>query len=162
MTTKAAFNADEWQKLQQAPVTAGMYITLASPSIGDSLKEPMAVASRIAKAATESTGSELMQTLTGEFKDFATARASKPDLDMGQPDQVKQQALDNVRDAARLVEQKGTAAEAAEYKQWLYDLARASAEAAKEGDFMGIGGEKVNDAEREALDKLAGTLGLTV
>jgi hypothetical protein len=39
-------------------------------------------------------------------------------------------------------------------------VANDTAEAAKEGDFMGIGGEKVNQAERDALSQLATVLGV--
>jgi hypothetical protein len=43
-------------------------------------------------------------------------------------------------------------------KQLIYHTALASADAAKEGDFMGIGGVRVNDAEKAALSELASIL----
>ena len=49
-------------------------------------------------------------------------------------------------------------AEARPVKAWLYRVAVATAEAAKEGDFMGIGGVRVNDAEKAALAELAAIL----
>ncbi|MFO7632566.1 MAG: hypothetical protein R6W76_08510 [Caldilinea sp.] len=40
------------------------------------------------------------------------------------------------------------------------NVAVATAEAAKEGDFMGIGGVRVNEAEKAALQQLAEILGV--
>ena len=68
--------------------------------------------------------------------------------------------LDNVRKTGDVVDQKDEANEAIDFKMWLYKVANETAQAAKEGDFLGIGGEKVNKAESDALTELATVFGV--
>ena len=56
-----------------------------------------------------------------------------------------------------VVEQKSPA-EAEEYKQWLTSLAQKTAEASKEGGFLGIGGVKISDEESAAVNDLTSAL----
>jgi len=42
----------------------------------------------------------------------------------------------------------------------LFGVAKAVSEAAKEGAFLGMGGERVSDKEKAALENLKATLGL--
>jgi hypothetical protein len=51
--------------------------------------------------------------------------------------------------------------EAEEYKRWILSLARKTAEASKEGGFLGIGGTLVSDEESSALNALANELGMS-
>ncbi|MCB0091563.1 MAG: hypothetical protein KDE54_26915 [Caldilineaceae bacterium] len=162
MTTKSAFTDAEWKTLMQAPFVAGMYITMADPSLGDSFKESVAVASKVAKTARSASGTELLVALAGEFSDFSNAAGAKPEFSARDVDAIKAEALADVKAAATLLQQKATAAEAAEISQWLYDMGLTAAEAAKEGDFLGIGGVRVSDAEKAALAHLAQALGVSV
>ena len=52
-------------------------------------------------------------------------------------------------------------AEADEYKQWLTSLAQKTAEASKEGGFLGIGGVQVSKEENAAVNELSTALGLS-
>jgi hypothetical protein len=54
-----------------------------------------------------------------------------------------------------------SASEAEEYKRWLVALARKTAEASKEGGFLGIGGTVVSEEESSAVDELASALGVS-
>ena len=69
--------------------------------------------------------------------------------------------ISSCKQAADVVAQKSPA-EAEEYKRWLVSLARKTAEAAKEGGFLGIGGTRVSETEAAALKDLAATLGVSV
>lgn len=160
MTTKAAFSAEEWKILMQAPFVAGMYITVASPSLTDSIKESVAVASKVAKTAQSATGSELLNAIVSEFKDFSSAKQAQPDFAARDLEAVKSEALADMEAAAHLLNSKATAAEASEIQQWIYDVAVTAAEAAKEGDVLGIGGVRVSDEEKAALAQLAERLGV--
>jgi hypothetical protein len=50
--------------------------------------------------------------------------------------------------------------ESAAFKEWLVGLAEATAEAGKEGGFLGVGAVRVSDKERDALVRLRSELGL--
>jgi hypothetical protein len=62
--------------------------------------------------------------------------------------------------AAGTTAAKGSAAECDGFKHLLVSVAHKVAEASKEGGFLGIGGVTVNDAEKAAIQAIAGTLGV--
>ena len=160
MTKKSDFTPEEWQKLMEAPLAVSALITLASPALGDAIKESMALAKMIAKQAKSGDNSELMAALLGQLQDKEAAKAAQPQIESKDPQEVINQLLNDVSAAVEVLDAKATPEEAAEIKQWLYDAAVAVAEAAKEGDFMGIGGVRVNEAEKAMLQRIADTLGL--
>lgn len=160
MTSKADFSDSDWKLLVQAPSVAGMYITLASPSVTDSVKESMAVAGKISAAAKNADGGGLISAVVGEFKSFSNIRDAQPKFESRELDKIKVEALTSLRRAADVANGGTDAADATEYRQWVHDIATAAAEAAKEGDFLGIGGVRVNDEEKAALADIAGALGL--
>jgi hypothetical protein len=160
MTKKSDFTPEEWQQLMQAPMTVSALITLSSPALGDAVKESMAAAKMITKTAQSGDNSELLAALVGQFQDKKAAKAAQPKIESKDPQEIIAQLLDNVTATTALLDAKATPEEAAEIKQWLYDMAVVVAEAAKEGDFMGIGGERVNAAEKAMLQQISDTLGL--
>ena len=83
-----------------------------------------------------------------------------PELPKGQ-EGARTALINSCKQAADVVAQKSPA-EAEEYKRWLVLLAQKTAEAAKEGGFLGIGFTRVIDAEVTALKDLAAALGVNV
>ena len=79
--------------------------------------------------------------------------------DFAYPDEMKVQCLQACREVAALLSQKAPA-DAEAYKQWVYQSAQNSANAASEGGFFGIGGERVTAAETAALKEIATALGI--
>ena len=59
-----------------------------------------------------------------------------------------------------MLAKKATPEESTEVKQWLANVAKATAEATKEGGFLGFGGTLVSDEEKAALATIHSTLGL--
>jgi hypothetical protein len=56
---------------------------------------------------------------------------------------------------------KATPEEAEAFRRWLLTAAQGAADAAKEGGFMGFGGEQVSAGERQMMEQLRTTLGVT-
>ena len=160
MTTKADFTTDEWQSIVQAPMAIGGLVTLASPAIGDAMKESMSVAKKIAELAQNTGNEELLGALAEEFKSRATAKEAQLKLETRDPAAVKAQMLGVVQSAAAAIDAKAAPEEAAKAKQWLYSLGEAAANAAKEGDFMGIGGQRVSPEEEAVLGEIKTALGI--
>jgi hypothetical protein len=151
MTRKADFNAEEWETVTQGPVYAGMRVITADR--GGTLRESLAMG-RAYQAAREQHGeSELLDELV----------ASPPSIDKSRVQEaggeVATVAIDRIREAMRVLEEKGTPEEVDAYKRFVMSVAQAAASAHKEGGFLGIGGKKVSDAENEALDQISTTLG---
>ena len=149
MTTKAEFNAEEWERLVQAPALAGLMVILAER--GGKIRESIALGRAYAEARRDD-GSELLQQIV----------STAPQLDpasMGPADQLPAQLPERIREAVRIVEEKGTPEEALEYRQFILRLADVAAHAHKEGGVLGIGGKEVSPQEQAVLDQLASTLG---
>jgi len=186
MTTRSDYSQDEWDILKRSVVLPGLLISKASPSdfIGQAI-ETEVMLDTLKKMAKDETATQLLIALTGEM-----AVQPDPTLDGenedeaileeeaetdGQPqeasnlpppgqtgDQLQaQEWLENLRQAASIVEQKAVPGEATQYKQWLMQSAIKVAEAAKEGSFLGFGGQKVSAAEAKLLEEIAAALGLS-
>jgi hypothetical protein len=151
MTRKADFNAEEWSKVVDGPLYAGMYVISAER--GGTLRETVAM-SRVYQEARQRRGaSELLDELM----------KSPPSID---PERVREAGGDlsavttrELRDAMAILEGKATAAEVDDYKVFVMTVAQAAASAHKEGGFLGIGGKPISAAEDQALDQISAALG---
>jgi hypothetical protein len=156
MSKQTDYTPEEWKTISAAPVLAGLLVSVSDMSgpIGV-VKEAMAVVKAVTESAA-STSNELIKTLATEIK----ARAGKPDMPElpADPEGVRTALIHRCKWAAAVVAQK-SASEADEYKRWLVALARKTAEASKEGGFLGIGGTVVSEEESSAVNELASALG---
>jgi hypothetical protein len=161
MTDKATFTPEEWAGILQTTGAVSMYIITASPAVGDSMKESFALAKNLADPKQKESAGGLLKAVLSEFTDASSAKAAQPKYE-GAKDMpgLRAMILDDVTKNVAVIDAKAEANEALDFKMWLYKVAKETAEAAKEGDFMGIGGEKVNQAERDALSQLATVLGV--
>lgn len=150
MTKKAEFNAEEWAKVVEGPVLAGLRVISASR--GGTIRESVAMG-KVYTAARESQGnSELLDELV----------SSAPSVEGGKIEQgtdVKALVADRLAEAVRVVGEKATPEEAEAYKQFVVSVADAAARAHKEGGFIGIGGKEISEEEQTALDEIRATLG---
>ena len=156
MTTKADFTEEEWQRIGRAPIVAGMAISLADPGGPiEAFKETHASLRAVLDAAEGGEQGPFVQEIA---KDVATAvRARQNPLAGFKPRGALagQEILDELRAVNEIVSGKATAEEAEAFRSWLLEAARRTAEAAKEGGFMGFRAELVSEGERQMLDKLA-------
>lgn len=104
--------------------------------------------------------SGLISAVVEEFKSFSNIREAQPKFESRDLDAIKGEAISALRAAASAANSGADASDAAAYRQWVHDIATAAAEAAKEGDILGIGGVRVNDAEKAALADIAEALGV--
>jgi hypothetical protein len=161
MANKVDFKPEEWQQILIAPQMASLYIALASPSgpLG-AAKEMLASTKLIIEAMREGSGNTLVDAVVADLREKAERKEKlEPPQISKDPNETKAQCLQACRDLAALLEQKAPA-EAEGYKQWVYQAAQHSAEAAKEGGFLGIGGQRVSEAEAAALKEIVGALGI--
>jgi hypothetical protein len=159
MTTKADFTDEEWTRLKRAPFVAGMAISLADPGGPIEAIKESAAALKVVRDAQVSGRGELVDALAGEVVAEAQQRKNplagfKPTRGAGAAVDI----LDELRDVNGIVTQKATEEEAAAVRQWLLDAAQASANAAKEGGFMGFHAERVSEGEQRMLDRLSEVL----
>ena len=164
MAKKADFTLEEWQRILSLPQVASLYLVLASPSNPLGLaQEMLASAKGIAEALKASSGNELIDAVAADIREKAEKRERlDPPLKVSRdPNEMKAQCLQTFRDVAALLSQKAPA-DAQQYKQWVYQSAQNSANAAKEGGVFGIGGERVSEAETVALKEIAAAFDINV
>jgi hypothetical protein len=155
VTTKADFTPEEWSLLLQAPLAASLYITLAAPSFFGAFGEVMSVTRQLVKNAQTPVDNELFGAMLAEFKDMEGARAAQPQMETRDPVGAKAELREQLVRTEALLRAKATAEEAADLRVRLMNFAHRTAEASKEGGFLGIGGVRVSPEEQEALNDLA-------
>jgi hypothetical protein len=149
MTTKADFNADEWTTVVEGPVLAGMRVVAAGR--GGTIRESIAVAKVYAAARQTQGESELLDAIV----------SSPPTVDAQQirnGGDIASVSSQRLRDALRILGEKATPEEVAEYKRFVMEVAEAAAKAHKEGGFIGIGGKQISAEEQAALDDIQAIL----
>jgi hypothetical protein len=162
MAKKADFTSEEWQRILSLPQVAALYLALASPSGPLGLAQEMVASTKgVVEALKTSSGNELIDAVAADMREKAEKRERlEPPLKPGKdPNELKAQCLQLCRGVASLLSLKAPA-DAGPYKQWVYESARSSANAAKEGGFFGIGGERVSEAETAALQEIAAALSI--
>lgn len=155
MTSKADFTDEEWARLERAPFVAGMAITLADPGGPiEAVKESVAAIKTVTETAQSGGRGELVDAVAKSVAEQARQRRSPLRGFKPKGALAGQEILDELRAVNELVGEKATPEEAATFREWLLEAAQRSADAAKEGGFMGFRAERVSEGEQQMLDKL--------
>src|ERR1700738_4846499 len=123
MTTKSDFSPEEWELILEAPPSAGMIVVTAQR--GGSFRESIARAKAYVEARKQHGESELLDEIV----------AAKPERDHSHyrsAEELKQNALQHLRNSIALLEQKATPVEVDEYRQFIVTLAHKVAAAHRE------------------------------
>ncbi len=169
MTTKTDFTPEAWQAILAAPAAIGTLVMTASFGLGDVLKEAKALSQQMNALVQQPGDLPLLVALAADYKqkqEAEKAQAAKPATpatpapEKQDPAAQKAQLMAGLQAAVAAVDATATPEEAAQLKQWLYGVGDAVAKAAKEGDFFGIGGKQVSDAEAAVLVEIKTALGL--
>jgi hypothetical protein len=144
MTTKAAFTPEEWTVILQGPPTAGMIVITAAH--GGMIRETIAMSKAYVEARAEHGESELLDEIV----------AAKPHVDHTRyhsPEELTEHGLEQLRNAAALLEGKATPQERDDYQRFVLALAGKVAAAHKEH------GQEVSPAEAAAIQEITAALG---
>ncbi len=164
MAIKEHFSQDEWTKILEGPMLAGMAISAAEPSgLWGSLKEAFASGSALVAAKTDPDSNELVKAVVADYEASETRsqvqEALRATLAEAKPDEVVARALEELKRISTVLDEKAPA-DATAFKTWLSGIAEKVAEASKEGGFLGFGSVQVSDAEKATLDDIVETLAL--
>ena len=156
MTTKDAFTEEEWTRVVRAPLVAGLAISLADPGGPiEAAKESMAT---LKNATNPPSREQLLAEVALEIQAMAQQHTNplkgfKPRTDPGE------EVLAEIGAVQGIVAAKATPEEASAFGQWLVTAAQAAADAAKDGGFLGFGGEQVSAREQAMIDRVRTTVG---
>ncbi len=156
--------------LKAVPMMAGaIVVTLGDPGLIEAGREMLASARVVADAAHRFPGNPLIELLHGELHDVdrygdadrhGKDPAASQRLKTRDPMVAMAAFVDQLDLALNICDAKVDPTDAHGYKQWIMACAEASAEAAKEGGFLGIGGKRVSDEEAAYLAHLRNRLEL--
>ncbi len=162
---KDTFTEDEWFLLLSTPSMIGASVAAAGQSGLGTIKEAVASLETIAGAAKSYPNNELItelvkrvenrdeaKTQAGKYTDMAKAK-----LQGKKPEQLTQEMLDDTKRVMALLKEKAPNA-LEDYKAWSLAVAEKVANAAKEGGFLGFGGERVSEGEKTLIENIRAAL----
>ena len=160
MTTKADYEDEEWLRLRRAPFVAGMAISIADPGGPIELtKETMAT---LRATSSPPSQDELLVSVSQEILSMVNQKQNP--LSDFKPDSAAlagKMILDELGAVNAILDAKATQEEADAFRRWLLDVAKAAADAAKEGGFMGFGAVQVSEGEQRMIDGMRAALGMS-
>jgi hypothetical protein len=163
MTTKTDFSSAEWEILRDAPHLVVLAVAIAGASgffgsiaealapsgiISDALKGENQLLREVCEKEEAKSSIESIRNLAKASGDFAGIQTA-----------LRKEAIDKSRAAIDLLRQKGSPEDIGAYRDFLIQLGDKVANAAKEGAFLGFGGERVSEHERTLLAELAEAVG---
>lgn len=171
MGIKEQFTEDEWFLLSSAPAMIGAAMSAAAPSgVIGTVKEMTAGMRGSVQGLTDYPDSELITALLekaenwdeakDKMADYRTkAKARLDGASVSSREELQAIVLEDCATAAKLVDEKCSADEAAIYKEWSVRIANMVAQAAKEGGILGFGGERVSAEETDLITRIEKALG---
>ena len=171
MSNQIDYSEEEWYLLKTLPSLIGSAVAMAGRSgMMGTIKEMMATAHAVQEGTEMYNYNELINGLVETVGDRKEAQAKAKEMmeraqsDMQtrgikEPADLAQAAVEDIERAMALLAEKTTLDEANEYAQFAYNVGLKVAEAAKEGGFLGFGGERVSDEEEVVLAQISAAFG---
>ena len=172
MSVRDDFTDDEWFLLGSVPAMIAAAMSSAAPSgVIGTVKELTAGMRAMIEGREEHADSPLIVALLEKAENWDEAKEKAADYrerskarleaaGVTSREELHRQVEQDCRTAAALVDERAEPSDAAAYKEWSVAIARQVAEAAKEGGFLGFGGERVSAEERAMLARIEKALGV--
>ena len=168
MATQVDFNEQDWFLISSTPSLVGTAVAMAGNSgmIG-TLQEMMASVKGMMEANQAYPHNALIQAIVAQPQDREEAKARAEryqqmamekmnEANIRSPQALAAQALGDFSNAMGLIASRGNHQEVTEYREWVLSVAKKVPEAAKEGGFLGFGGQQVSSEEVALLGQLEG------
>jgi hypothetical protein len=158
LLSQESLTADQWTVMRDTPYLVVLAVSAAGGTLLDALLERAAGAKAIANGINNdhpliraiATGPVMEKVIADLYARFAGPSGPK-----FTPAEIRGLAVDSARAAAAVLATAGNELDVYAYRTFVNGVARAVAEAAREGDVLGIGGSLVSDAERDVIDAVA-------
>lgn len=170
MSLDTRFTEEEQFLLTNTPFTIGSAMVFAGGSGLGTVKELFSNTKSFMEGAKTFPKNEIIVGILPNMEDRKEAKTQAKafqekskawfkEKGISSAEQMNQLVVDNSKEVAKLLKEKASPEEAEEYKVWAMSIAESVAKAAKEGGFLGFGGERVSANEKEFYAKIADALG---
>jgi hypothetical protein len=161
LLTQASLSPDQWAVLRVAPHLVVVAVSASEGSRLDTVLERAAGKAAIANGINND--HPLVRAIAGTAEVEAAAAAITALVtdargSLRAPPELLLIATEAARRAADVLRVQGGELDRHAYREFVLGVARKVAEAAREGDILGIGGRLVSDAERAAINAIAQAL----
>jgi hypothetical protein len=155
MTSRSDFSDDEWTRLGRAPLLVGLAVSLADPGGPiELLKESNAAVRTVLEGAEGGEHGPFVQAVAADAAGEMRQRRNPLGGIRARGAEALDGILDELRRVDALLRDRTTPEETVAFREWLRVAAQRAATAAKEGGFLGIGGELVSEREQQMLERL--------
>ena len=162
MSGKSDFTPEEWTKVLESIIAAGIAVSAVAPSgWWGTLKEAVAGLPALTAAKRDPNSNDLIKAAVADFERSRDGNilAMRERFAHAEPKECVQRSLASLREVTAIVDAKAPG-EAAAFKSWLRTISQRVAEAAVEGSFLGFGGVRVSAAETATLRDISKALGM--
>ncbi len=164
------FSDDELFLLMNVPSMIGTYVASSEGSgIIGTIKEAMSNAKTVLGAVKAYPENDVIQAVLPSmedrkeamehakaFREKAVARMKEKDIDS--KEKLKELLIADCHAVNELLKDKASSGEAVQYKEWAMSVAENVAKSAKEGGFLGFGGQQISPGEVAAVNSIAAAL----
>jgi len=169
MSIRERFTDDDWFLLGSTPAMIAAAMSTASP--GGAIREMVGGMRSTVEGRKTHADSPLISELLARVENWDAAREKARDYRERTRSRIESAGIDSrealldqvVNDCetvADLLAEHATDADADAYRLWCLDIAREVANAAKEGGFLGFGGQRVSEEEQAMMGRVESALGL--
>ena len=170
MSLETRFTEEEIFLLSTTPMQIGTVMAFSEGSGLGTVKEMFASSKTFINGVKEYPNNEIItgvlptvsdlkeaMSQSKEMRQKAVARLKEQGIDSSE--KLREQLIEDSQAVAVILAEKATDEEASEYKEWAMSIATNVANAAKEGGFLGIGGTRISEGEKQAFAEIANALG---
>jgi hypothetical protein len=165
MASKRNFTPEEWIKVLESVMLAGMAVSAADPNgLWGLTKEAFATRSALTASKLDAESNELIKAVIDDYESkegrSTILEALRKRVAGAEPADILQRSLDDLREVSAILDARAPH-DAAAFKVLLLGISQKVADAAMEHTFLGLGGVRVSDAEKATLADIAKALGTT-
>ena len=160
MTTKSDYNEQEWESLLQTPILAGSYIIISDISVTAMPREMKGQYKALMAQDAPADAEQLVAAVVADLVKKTEGKENLEQIALDDNQDPRPQILELLKHSLSVLDEKSDPGEKAAFSTWLIKVAQATAEAGREGGFLGIGSVRVSEQEKAALAELQQAFGL--
>lgn len=161
MSEDQTYSDQEWGLLVGLPQAVAVAASAVQPDGAGATRAEFAAGQEAISAGRESASPLVFRVSEALLSQVGDPEQGEepPTIRVADPEAVKKDVLDRVRQADQLLRGHEDQGDAAAYKHWLVEIADAVVNAATTGGVLGLGGQRIAPAEQEFIHELTVALG---